>query len=243
MVRVVISQPFLFPWVGYFEQTLLADVFVHYDDVAFSKGSFVNRVQLKSAKGPVWMTIPIAGRHFGDRIAELRIDNSADWRTRHLSLLKELYAGAPYATEMLELVRNVYACETDRLVPLLYAGIVGTCDYLGLKKPRYYCSSELGIEGRSSRRVLQIVQHFGANSYVTGHGARNYLDHELFEHQGVHVLYMNYRRNAYPQQFGAFDPHVSILDLIANCGPGGAGYLSPSTLGWREFLDSHRRAS
>ena len=50
MTTVVISQPMLFPWVGMFEQVALADVFVHYDDVQFSKGSFTNRVQLKTAR-------------------------------------------------------------------------------------------------------------------------------------------------------------------------------------------------
>ena len=49
MTVVVISQPMLFPWVGMFEQIRLADVYVHYTDVQFSKGSFVNRVQIKTA--------------------------------------------------------------------------------------------------------------------------------------------------------------------------------------------------
>ena len=50
MTTVVISQPMFFPWVGMFEQIALADVYVHYDDVQFSKGSFTNRVQLKTAR-------------------------------------------------------------------------------------------------------------------------------------------------------------------------------------------------
>ena len=33
MTNVVISQSMLFPWVGTLEQMLLADVFIHYDDV------------------------------------------------------------------------------------------------------------------------------------------------------------------------------------------------------------------
>ena len=51
-MKVVISQPMLFPWVGMLEQIMLADVFVHYADVQFSKGSFTNRVQIKDSTGP-----------------------------------------------------------------------------------------------------------------------------------------------------------------------------------------------
>lgn len=37
-----------FPWVGFLEQLKLVDVYVFYDDVQFSKGSFTNRVQVKA---------------------------------------------------------------------------------------------------------------------------------------------------------------------------------------------------
>ena len=63
VTRVVISQPMLFPWVGLFEQIRAADVYVHYDDVQFSKGSFTNRVQIKTARGPRWLTVPGASVH------------------------------------------------------------------------------------------------------------------------------------------------------------------------------------
>ncbi|NBX37756.1 MAG: hypothetical protein EBR10_11170, partial [Planctomycetes bacterium] len=50
-MRIVISQSMYFPWVGFLEQMSLADIFVVYDDVQFSKGSFTSRVQAKTAAG------------------------------------------------------------------------------------------------------------------------------------------------------------------------------------------------
>ena len=38
---------YFLPWSGLFNQIAMSDLFIHYDDVQFSKGSFVNRVQLK----------------------------------------------------------------------------------------------------------------------------------------------------------------------------------------------------
>ena len=67
MTTVVVSQPMLFPWVGLFEQIRLADVFVHYDDVAFSKGSFFNRVQIKTLEvGSKWFNGPATTFRTGD---------------------------------------------------------------------------------------------------------------------------------------------------------------------------------
>ena len=48
-MKVVISQSMFFPWVGFLEQLKLADVYVFYDDVQFSKGSFTNRVRVKAS--------------------------------------------------------------------------------------------------------------------------------------------------------------------------------------------------
>ena len=79
------------------------------------------------------------------------------------------------------------------------------------------------------------MTHFEGDVYVTGHGAKNYLDHEAFERGGVHVEYMDYQRRAYPQLHGEFTPYVSILDLIANMGREGRDLICSGTVSWREF--------
>src|SRR5436190_13002705 len=93
---VVISQPMLFPWVGMVEQASLADVFVHYDDVQYSKGSFTNRVQVKTAAGSTWMTVPLLGVRLGDLISDLVADDARDWRGAHHRLLASALADADH---------------------------------------------------------------------------------------------------------------------------------------------------
>ncbi len=240
MTVVVISQPMFFPWVGLLEQVRLADVFVHYDDVQFSKGSFTNRAQVKTAEGMRWLTLPLSGLSLGQAIREVRLSASRDWRGEHLALLRRAYAGAPCADDMLGLVESVYAAADDGLGDLAIRGLLAVADYFGLaRRTRFVHSSELGIAGKSSQRVLDIVRHLGGTRYVTGHGARHYLDHALFERNGVAVEYMDYRCNPYPQMHGAFTPHVSILDLIANTGRDGVAFINSATRPWRDFLARH----
>jgi hypothetical protein len=71
---------------------------------------------------------------------------------------------------------------------------------------------------------------------VTGHGARNYLDHAAFELAGITVEYMAYSKMQYPQLHGDFLPYVTILDLIGALGPEAASVIRPATVPWREFL-------
>lgn len=242
-MRVVISQSMLFPWVGLLEQMRLADAFIHYDDVQFSKGSFVNRVQIKTAEGMRWMTVPLQDLHLGQRIDEVRIAPAAHWRDRHLDLLARSFADAPYAADALALAEQVYAAGHERLGALARASLLALADYFGLSAgKRFDDVRALEVGGSSSARVLDVVQRLGGRHYITGHGASRYLDHGLFESAGVQVQYMSYQRRPYPQAHGAFTPYVSGLDLVAHCGRNGTAWIASPAIPWQDFM-AHTKAA
>lgn len=238
---IVISQPMFFPWVGMLEQVRAADTFVYYPDVQFSKGSFVNRVQIKTTHGIKWLTVPLQGLRLGQRINDVRINNQRDWRREHMQLLGDAYVGAPYRDAMLELVESVYAHDYENIGSLSEASQMALCRYYGIDHDRGFKSSHtLGIHGSSSRRVLDIVLWLGGDIYLTGHGASRYLDHEMFEKAGVRVDYMDYSKVRYPQLHGEFTPYVSALDLVANLGPSGIDCICPRSIYWKDFLSDQR---
>jgi len=222
-----------FPWVGLFEQVRLADVYVHYVDVQFSKGSFVNRVQIKVPDGFRWLTVPLKSLTLGMRIEEVEARDDG-WRRSHLDFLAQAFRGAPHARDALELVERVYQSESRLVADIAIKSMEGVIDYFGLAAgKRILRSPDLGLPGSGSDRVLDIVKALGGDVYVTGHGARNYLAHEDFERAGIRVEYMDYRKTPYPQLHGAFNPHVSILDLIANAGRAGVEYIQSGTVNWK----------
>lgn len=239
-MNVVISQPMLFPWVGLFEQIKLANRFVHYDDAQFSKGSFTNRVQMWDGNKTSWMSVPVIHTHVKTAINEIEIDYKKNWQHKHLERLKQSYAKAPFKTDMLEVVQSVYASNHQNIASLSIASIEATCRYFNLVEPGFFIrASQLGIVGKSSKRVINIVKHLGGTSYITGHGAKQYLDHELFEAEGILVDYMDYRMKPYQQLGDDFTPYISILDLIANCGTKGKEAISSGTKNWKEFLNEY----
>jgi WbqC-like protein family len=236
-MRIVISQSMLFPWIGLLEQVRLADVVVHYDDVQFSKGSFVNRVQIKLPEGIRWMSVPLQGQRLGQRINEVQTAPSAQWRASHLDLLERSFNGAPNAEEALRLAGEVYGADYPHVGALARASLLALCRYFGLDAGRRFVDvQDLGVPGSGSERVQAVVLRLGGNTYITGHGAARYLDHDAFGRQGVHVEYMHYQCLPYPQAHGAFTPYVSALDLVARCGREGKRYICSGTVSSREFL-------
>jgi hypothetical protein len=122
----------LFPWVGLLEQIRLADVFVHYDDVQFSKGSFVNRVQVKTASGPRWMTVPLQDLRLGQRIDEVRIKPRQEWLGMHLDLLKASFRDAPFRDDAIEIAEKTYSMEYSSIGDLSRASMLALANYFGL---------------------------------------------------------------------------------------------------------------
>lgn len=236
-MNVVVSQPMLFPWVGMLEQIRLANVYVYYSDVQYVKG-FINRVQIKLPDGVKWMTVPLSDFSRGQKINEIKICSQKDWHRQHLSMLTHAYRRAPFFEEMIKLVESVYASEYANIGMLARASTDALCNYFGLDRScRFVDVETLMVGGSSSRRLIDIVKKLNGDCYITGLGARNYLDHALFESTGLKVRYMDYQKRPYPQLYGEFTPFVSSLDIIANCGQAGIKYICSESIDWRTFIN------
>jgi hypothetical protein len=237
-MRVVISQPMYFPWVGMLEQMKLADAFVFYNDVQLTRG-FFNRVQVKTSHGPKWMTVPIRDHHRGQLICDTAVDDRQDWRSEHRAMLRRAYQFAPWRDEMLSLVDRVFSQALTTVAEVSRASMMALAEYFEIAEGKQFVNSEsVKVAGTSSTRLCDIVLALRGSVYVTGHGARNYLDHGLFERHGIVVEYMSYECLPYRQVHGAFTPYVTGLDLVANCGKAGANQIVSGTQPVREFVES-----
>lgn len=241
MVSVVISQPMYWPWCGFLAQMSLADVFIWLDDVQFSKGSFTNRVQLKSGDKPQWLTIALQGKGSFRRIADLHPVDPA-WRASHRSKLVSAFAGYPFRDNALDLYDA--GGNFDELFQALIASSQLLAEALGVLPPKTMMSSAIGTSGQKTDRVLELVKAVGGTHYITGHGAASYLQHDRFETEGIDVAYMDYRPVPWPQPHDPFSPFVSTLDLIASVGKDKAAlHLNPKTLDWRQFMARRKEIS
>lgn len=225
-----------FPWIGIFEQMLLADVFVHYDDVQYPQGrSFISRVKIAKSPNTMWLTVPVK-KQDKVNINQTTIDYSQSWQGKHLKSLTHFYAKAPFREDVLQLVEDVFLFNDSDLACLNIRAVEAVAEYFSIKT-QFLRSSTLATLGTSSDKLISIVKATGGSQYITGHGAKNYLQHEQFEQNGISVEYMNYENKAYQQWDSTFISHMSILDLIAYKGVSGIENIRSNTIHWREFIN------
>lgn len=241
MKTVVILQPQFFPWRGVFEQIRLCDEFVHLDDAQFQKGGFTNRVQIKTANGPLWLTVPVLRSGSLPPIDEVEIDYKTDWRIKHARTFAMSYAHAPFVHDAQAILDDVYAERPRTIAELDIAATERCCAELGLH-PAFSRSSQTPVAGAKTDRLVALLVPRRATRYVTGRGALDYLDAHRLALLGVDVRVMRYTRRAYPQLHGPFDPHVSILDAIANHGPHAAWVLESEAIPWDAAIADHLQA-
>lgn len=219
MTTLAVLQPGYLPWLGFFDQMNRADVFVYYDDVQYDKHGWRNRNRVKSMTGPVWLTVPV--RHSGlgmPPVNQVEIDNRLPWARKHIQTLSQFYARAPYKDDYLPTLQEILERPWTRLIDLNLQLSETMRDWLSIDC-EIHMASDLEIHGEQSGRLLALCRHFGANVYLTGDSARDYLDIDLFTGHGVHVEWQNYRHPEYPQLHGEFVSHLSAVDLLFNAGP------------------------
>lgn len=216
---MAVLQPCYIPWRGYFDIIGSVDLFVVYDDVQYSRGTFQNRNRVKTADGLKWLTVPVASK-LGMAIDEVPIAwrGNGDWLRRHTRLLETALSPAPFADDALALWREGVEGAGELLSPLNVRLLEVVCEYLQIRTP-FLQSRSFGLSGRSTARLISLLVEVGATCYLSGPSAKSYLDEELFRRAGVGLEYKTYDYEEYPQIWGAFAGNVSILDTIANLGP------------------------
>lgn len=231
---VVITQPMYFPWIGFLSQLSMADTIIWLDDVQYSKGSFTNRVQLKTGENVSWLTCNLRDKGKNYLIKDLEL-SSIDVIDHHYQRLKRAYFSSSYFEEIQNVFRKTWAGDNS-LCETLIKSSQNLCNQIGFCLPRQYRSSEMHVLGKGSRRVLDLVKSVGGDLYLTGHGAKNYLHHKEFNKFGVDVHYMIYDGFHWMQSGQNFTPYVTGLDLIANVGPNvRQKCLKKASLDWRSL--------
>ena len=225
MKKVAILQSNYIPWKGYFDLIASVDEFILFEDAQYTRQDWRNRNQIKTPQGVQWLTIPIKGR-FTQTIRETEIAGD-DWQRVHWKCFAQNYRRAPFYSEISEILEPIYGPTSayTHLSPLNRDLIQVVCHYLGITTKISSSGDYRLIEGKTERLVDFCVQANGT-SYVSGPSAKNYLDERLFASRGLSVEWFDYEGYPpYNQLWGEFTHHVSILDLLFNCGKSAPRYM------------------
>ena len=74
---IVIHQPDLIPWIGFFDRLIKSDIFVVLDNVQYIRRGWHHRDKIKTASGSTWLTVPVKKKgRYEQLINEVEIDYS-----------------------------------------------------------------------------------------------------------------------------------------------------------------------
>lgn len=228
-MRVGVIQSCYVPWRGYFDFIASVDVFVIYDDVQYSSGSWRNRNQVKTNNGLQWLTVPVK-YHFGDPIDAVAIGQpkGVPWQEKHRQLLTAALGATPHFAAAMSLWEEAISHNDSMLTALNQRLIMQICGYLGIRT-KIVQSREYVPSGSKTVRLLDLLKKLKATTYVSGPAAKDYLDKKLFAENSIGLEYKSYDYAPYPQLWGDFASAVTVLDLIANCGPRSKALLQSRT--------------
>jgi hypothetical protein len=215
---VAVHQPQYLPWIGYFDKMRRADVFCYLNDVQYKKNEWQNRNRIKTAQDWQWLTVPVRYR-FPEKINEVRINNTIPWSKKHLQALKTNYNRAPYFKAYISIFEDIFSREWEFVSELNIHLIERLKDSLQMQKKATTVSSELTLREEPTDRLIDICKALGADTYLAGQGGADYMDAKRFAENGLKVIVQDFAHPVYPQLFGDFQSHLSIVDLLFNCGP------------------------
>ena len=239
-MTVVIMQPTYLPWLGYFDLMDTADVFVLLDTVQFEKQAWQQRNRIKIAENQSkWLPVPVI-QDLGQKINCVKIDNTQPWRRKHWRTIEQYYRRAPRWKTYSDGLEAIYSQSWEQLLDLNLALINFFKDQLGIKT-KLVMASQIPASGEKVRLLINICHHLKADVFLSPVRAASYIEKDnIFDSEGISLLYHRYEHPAYNQLFGEFLPQMSVLDLLLNEGPKSLEIIRSGRLKYDKLPDIQR---
>jgi hypothetical protein len=211
-MKLAIMQPYLFPYLGYFQLIRAVDAFVVYDDVNYIKGGWINRNLILAQGSKQLITLPLQGASPNQLINQVAVGGRPE---KLLETIRHCYAKAPQFSTVFPLVEKILLQEEKNLARFLDQSLRLVCEHLGLH-PRWHVSSVLNKDNelRGQDKVLVICKELGATHYINVPGGKALYDQETFASRGVRLSFIQPKAVSYRQFANEFVPNLSIIDVM-----------------------------
>ena len=223
-MKVGIHQPHFFPWLGYLDKMAKVDLFILLDDVQIEKGSNMYRNKLCTWDGQEkYITVAYEKKGCLDiPFNMIVIDNSVKWQERQRNFIENNYKKSPYYAEIYRYIEPVFEKNFSNLCEAVVESLMIEKRLFDIKT-RIVNQSELSYDRSlyKNELLIDLIHSVGGDFYLSGNGARKYMDVKVFEKEGISVEYQKFIYPIY-EQFHSFVPNLSALDILFNCGVDGA---------------------
>ena len=220
-MKISIHQPSYWPWLGLLHKIHLSDAYVILDNVNISKGSFQYRNQFLCNGNIKYITLPIA-YDSKMKLSEVKFKRD-EWRENQLSFIRNYYLHSEYFDEIFPHIDNIYnEYYSNDACSFIIQTMFKTLEFFDIKTEVYRASNQNFIDKRG-QLVLEICKFYGAKKYISGQGAKSYMDEDLINSFSKNNIDIEWQKFNFPEysQFNSKDKFISglsSLDLLFNHG-------------------------
>lgn len=168
-MKVAIHQPEHFPYMGFFNKMESADLFIILDDVQYTKNNWQNRNRfLNTNKVEEFFTVQLEKDPHKKLIKDVLTVNGP-WRNKNPKKIKQNFGID---------IKDIF--QYKKLIDINMASIRWGANKLNIKTPILF-SSMFNITTSGTQRIVDICSSVNATKYLSGPGAKKYLDTTLFK--------------------------------------------------------------
>ena len=214
-MRLGIMQPYLLPYIGYWQLLNAVDKYVIYDDVNYIKGGWINRNRILISKEIKYFTVKLNGASPNKLINEVEVSNDKIYKKKMLKTIEESYKKTPFFNIVFPIIKEIIENEEDNLAKYLKYSIEKICNYLEIKT-ELLLSSELEKDNslKGKDKVISICKKLEATEYYNAIGGQELYSFEEFKDNGIELKFLKTEEIKYKQFNNEFISNLSILDVM-----------------------------
>lgn len=216
-MKTAIMQPYMFPYIGYFQMVKAVDTFVFYDDVGFIKGGWINRNKILANSKEMYITLPLDNISSNKLITETKISDNYKNRTKLLKSIEQNYKKAPFFDDTFPIIKDIIETDYPSIASFAADSVIKTAEYLGIET-NFVFSSESFPETKSlerTERILEINKLLHTSTYINAIGGTELYDKEYFAKHNIPLFFIKSHSSIHYKQFSnEFVPHLSMIDVI-----------------------------
>lgn len=217
-MTIGIMQPYIFPYIGYFQLINAVDKFIIYDDVAYINKGWINRNNVLVSGKASLFTLPLISASQNRLIRDIEIDNLETWSRRFFKTIEQSYKKAPFYQEALAILTQVFQSDPANIAELCTISLKETCKYLNIDTEIVDSSVIYKNEHlKAQERILDICLQEKADHYINPIGGMAIYDKQLFADNKILLNFIKSKPIQYKQFNNEFVPWMSMIDLLMFC--------------------------
>jgi hypothetical protein len=214
-MKLAIMQPYIFPYIGYFQLIKAVDKFVLYDDVNFINKGWINRNRILVNGKDSMFTIPLKDASQNKLINEISVNWDNNWKSKFLKTAEQSYKKAPFYTEIISIIQQTLEVEEVQFSKIIEQNLRFVCLYLGIDT-EIISSSEIysNSDKKAQERILDICIQAKAKHYINPIGGLELYDKTIFQNEYIDMNFIKSNSIEYKQFKNDFVPWLSIIDVL-----------------------------